>query len=168
MTWQKFQNTNQRFEDRISISPNNAFGFPTKFYLDNNLESYSYLVIYYNQEDNDIGFQFTSNEEEKHKFRLVRSKGQYGVNVTATSFFKSYSIDAKAYKGKYKAEKKQVEGIGDLFVIHLKENSDLLNTNEKINQIADSEVIVSSQQAASSSTPVNQVVDTPETQTQEV
>lgn len=167
MTWQKFQNTNQRFEDRISISPNNAFGFPTKFYLDNNLEAYSHLVIYYNQEDNDIGFQFTSNEEEKHKFRLVRSKGQYGVNVTATSFFKSYGINAKAYKGKYKAEKKTVEEIGTLFVIHLKDNPDSLNTNEEVNQTADSEVIVPSQQEVSPSIPVTQIVETTETPTQE-
>jgi hypothetical protein len=124
MAWQKFQSTNQRFEERISINPNNSFGFPKRFYEENNLDSFKYLVIFYNPEESAIGFQFTSSEEEKHKFRILRSKKQFGINVTAKSFFKTYNLDPNIYKGKYNAEKKQIEGIGPLYVIFLNKNSE--------------------------------------------
>ena len=45
----------------------NSFGFPKMFYEENKLESFKYLVIFYNPDENAVGFQFTSSEDEKHK-----------------------------------------------------------------------------------------------------
>lgn len=122
MAWQKFQSTNQKFEERISISTNYSFGFPKTFYDRNNLEDYKYLVIFYDPEEKAIGFQFTNNQDEKHKFHIYRSKEKYGVSVTAKSFFNTYNIDPKTFKGKYTGTKTDVDGIGTLYTINLNEH----------------------------------------------
>jgi|GEM_PF-770646 len=116
----KFENTNQRFEDRITVTGTNAFGFPTKFFKDQSIENYKYVVIFYDPDKKAVGLHFTNSEEEKHKFTIIKSKG-YGGSVIATSFFKTYNIDPKKYHGKYEWEKKEMPPTGTLFVIILKE-----------------------------------------------
>ena len=113
--WKKFENTNARFEDRITVTTSNSFGFPTKFYKDNNIEQYKYAVIFYDENQKAVGVHFTNDEIEKHKFSVLKSSKGYGANVIATSFFKANNIDTKKYHGRYKWEKRTVEGIGDLF-----------------------------------------------------
>jgi hypothetical protein len=132
MTWQKFENTNQRFEDRISISTNYSFGFPKTFYERNGLETYKYLVIFFNPEENAVGFQFTNSEDEKHKFNIFRSKEKYGINITAKSFFKTYNLDPNKYKGKYTSKKEEFAEAGTLYVINLNENQEHENVLDAI------------------------------------
>lgn len=118
----KFEKTNQRFEDRITVTTSNSFGFPTKFFKDQNLSEYKYAVIYYDLNNKAVGINFNSNDEEKHKFSILKSKKGYGGSIVATSFFKTYNIDPKIYHGKYNWEKKEQEGIGTIYIIILKEN----------------------------------------------
>jgi len=83
---------------------------------------YKYVVLYFNPETLEVGFQFSNSEDEKHKFKLfgagTNGKG-YGGNIVATSFFKNYNIDPKLVHGRYTPEKTVIEGIGELFVIKL-------------------------------------------------
>lgn len=117
--FQKFEKTNARYENRITITSSNSIGFPTKFYQDNNLVDYKYVVLYYDKEQKVIGIQFTNSEEELHKFSILKSKQGYGGSIVATSFFKTYGLDPSKYKGKYLWNKINQEGIGDIFVIQL-------------------------------------------------
>lgn len=117
--FQKFEKTNARYEDRISITGTNSIGFPTKFYQDNNLVNYKYVVLYYDVEQKAIGMQFTNSEEELHKFSILKSNKGYGGSIVATSFFKTYDLDPKLYKGKYLWTKVNQENIGEIFVIQL-------------------------------------------------
>ena len=118
--FQKFEKTNARQEDRITITTSNSIGFPTKFYQDNNLKDLKYVVLYYDKDDLAIGIQFTNSEEEKHKFTILRSNRGYGGAVIATSFFKVNNIDPKIYHGRYEWERQNLEGVGELYVIKLK------------------------------------------------
>lgn len=118
--FQKFEKTNARQEDRITITTSNSIGFPTKFYQDNNLKDLKYVVLYFDKDNMSIGIQFTNNEDEKHKFTILRSNRGYGGAVIATSFFKVNAIDPKIYHGRYEWNKENPEGIGELYVIKLK------------------------------------------------
>lgn len=117
--FQKFEKTNSRFEDRITVTASNSIGFPTKFYQDNNIANYKFVVLYYDKDLKAIGILFTNSDEEKHKFSILRSKKGYGGSIVATSFFKTYGIDTKLYHRRYNWEKVNQEGIGELFVIKL-------------------------------------------------
>lgn len=115
----KFEKTNARLEKRISITAYRSFGFPTKFFIDNKIGKYKYVVLFYDAKNKAVGFQFTNDEAEKHKFTLIRSKEGYGGAVVATSFFKSYNMNSNRLKGKYEWKRKNIPGIGQLFVINL-------------------------------------------------
>jgi len=115
----KFTATNQRNENRITVTASSSFGFPLKFVKDNNVGNYKYVVIYYDEQEKVVGFLFTSNEEEQHKFTVIRSKRGYGGAIVATSFFKTNNIESKEYKGRYKWETQEMEGTGKIFVIKL-------------------------------------------------
>jgi hypothetical protein len=116
----KFTKISQRSEDRITITSSFSFGFPTKFFKDNGINNFKYVVIYYDKESMAIGFNFTNDEAEKYKFSISKSKQGYGGNIIATSFFKTNSLNSKELKGRYEWSKQTMEGVGDLFVINLK------------------------------------------------
>lgn len=118
----KFDKTNARSEDRITVTGHNSFGFPTKFYKEENIGQYKYAIIYYDTNRKAVGLQFTNSDEEKHKFSILKSKQGYGGSIVATSFFKSYNIDPKIYHGRYAWEKREQPGVGTLYVIELKEH----------------------------------------------
>lgn len=118
--FQKFENRNARLENRISVTRSNSIGFPTQFYRNNNIRQYKYIVLYYDQDKEAVGIHFTSSEEDKNKFSIIHSKKGFGGSVVIRSFFRTYNIDLEKYHGKYKWEKQQLEGVGELFVIDLK------------------------------------------------
>lgn len=121
-TFQKFQNNNKRNEARITVTRHKSFGFPTKFHDDNKLAEYKYVVLYYDETKKAVGFHFTSDDAEPHKFSIIRSKKQYGGSVVASSFFATYNIDPNLYHGRYEYEKKEYPDIGLIYSIVLKEN----------------------------------------------
>lgn len=84
------------------------------------MENYKYVILYYDEGEKVLGIQFSSDEQEKHRFSLIKSKQGYGASIVATSFFKVNGIDAKVYKNRYTWEKVAQEGIGELYVIKLK------------------------------------------------
>jgi hypothetical protein len=115
----KFENTHGRYEARITITASNSIGFPTKFYNENNIDNHKYIVLYFDEEKKAIGIQFSNDDNEPHKFTIIKSKDGYGGSVVATSFFKKHGIDPKAHKGKYDWKKVETP-FGELFVFELK------------------------------------------------
>ncbi len=124
--FQKFEATNSRHENRITVTRSNHVGFPTAFYKDNNVANYKYAVLFYDSDRNSIAIHFTNDEMETGKFSIMRNSRDYGGGVVATSFFKSHRIDTKKYAQRYDYQKISfadagLPGEGDLFVIDLKE-----------------------------------------------
>jgi hypothetical protein len=115
----KFENTGGKYETRISITASRSIGFPTKFYKDNNINRYKYVILFYDEEKKAVGIKFTRDEDEPHKYTIIKGE-KYGGSVVATSFFKKYNIDATKFKGKYKWRKVRTD-FGILFVIEIQE-----------------------------------------------
>jgi hypothetical protein len=123
MTFQfsKFEGRNCRFEDRITISKSNSIGFPSRFYADNKIASFKYIVLFWDEKEKAIGISFSNDESEKSKFTIVKSE-MYGGMASAKSFFTQYKIDSGKYRGRYEWEKFNQPNVGELFVIRLKEH----------------------------------------------
>lgn len=119
--FKKFENAHQRLENRITVTKSAAVGFPTKFYTDNHIGEYKFVVLYYDEVQKALGVHFTNDENEKNKFKIIHSKLGYGGNIIARSLFKSLDIDPKLYYGRYEWEKYPLEGVGEVFAIKLTE-----------------------------------------------
>ncbi len=117
-SFKKFESTKGRYENRITVTGSRSFGFPTKFYKDNKLSKYKYVVIFYDLDIPSVGFLFNNNDDEQHKFSLIKSTQGYGASVVATSFFKKHDLDPQKFKGRYDWKKVKTE-FGTLFVIDL-------------------------------------------------
>lgn len=121
----KFTAIRQRSVNSISITGSNTFNFPSKFYNDNFLDKYKYVILYYDKISMAIGFMFMNDEAEKSKLTIQKSDRGYGGFISATSFFKTNNIDTKLYKGRYDWKKEIVDGIGELYIIELKKKEEL-------------------------------------------
>lgn len=115
--FKKFESTGGKYETRISITGSRSISFPTKFYQDNNIKKYKFVVLFYDEGQKAIGLKFTDDENEPHKYTLIKSDN-YGASIVSTSFFKKYNLDPKKYKGKYDWKRPNTE-FGRLFVIEL-------------------------------------------------
>lgn len=118
--FKKFEGRNVRLEKRITITKSNSIGFPQKYYQDNSIKNYKYVVFYFDKNNNAIGIHFTNNEKEENKFSIIHSKVGYGGSVVARSFFRTYGIDTEKYHGRYEWKKQDIEGIGEVYIIELK------------------------------------------------
>jgi len=125
--FKKFEGRNNKSESRITITKSNSIGFPQKYYQDNNIKDYKYVVFYFDKNNFAIGIHFTNNEEEKNKFSIIHSKIGYGGSVVARSFFKSCNIDSEIHHGRYEWKKESVEEIGDIYIVKL--DNALLDNN---------------------------------------
>jgi hypothetical protein len=114
----KFEDKHGRYETRISVTGSYSIGFPTKFYADNGIDKYNYVVLYWDADSKAIGIQFSNNEEELGRIKIVKAR-DYGGMVAVKSFFTKHEIDPKVYKGKYQWEKIEQPGVGEVYVIKL-------------------------------------------------
>src|SRR3989338_5095460 len=123
MTWIKFTNVNKRREERLTVTRSGALGFPSQFYLDNNVKDYKYTVLYFDQDQMQVALQFSNDDNEKDKISIIHSKTGNGGYIQARNFFKSCKLDPGVYVGRYEYSKETDPGIGQLLVIKLKEKS---------------------------------------------
>src|SRR5258708_15113218 len=130
MSWAKFTSVKQRSVDKISITGSYTFNFPRKFYEDNNLSDFKYVTIYYNKDEMSIGFEFNNNDEEKNNFKIQKNENGFGAFISATSFFKTNSIDVSRFKGRYDPSILEIPEIGKLFVIKLPSGSEAVLASE--------------------------------------
>lgn len=132
--FQKFQNTHQRLEDRITVTSTYSFGFPTKFYHDQKIDQFRFAVLYFEPSQLAVAIYFTSNEQEPHKFRIVKTSKGMGGSINATSFFKVYDLDPKDYHGRYEWTKDEMPGVGPVYIIQLKKRIPKLEPDTTIPQ----------------------------------
>ena len=123
--FKKFENKNVRLESRITITKSNSIGFPQRFYQDNKIGSYKFVVLFWDVAKQAIGIYFTDDEKEENKFKILHSKAGYGGSIVARSFFRSNNIDTQIYCGRYDWEKVKMEEVGTLFAIKLQEQKKL-------------------------------------------
>ncbi|SRR5260221_3823474 len=123
MTWIKFTNVNKRREERLTITRSGSIGFPSQFYLDNQIANFKFTVLYYDEEQKKIGLQFTSDENEKDKISIVHDKNGHGGYVLARNFFKTYKIDPNNFAGRYEYLKENDPAIGEMLTIKLLERT---------------------------------------------
>lgn len=119
--FKKFEQIHQRFENRMSLTKSNSIGLPTGFYNSNNIKDLKFISLFWDQERLAIGIQFHNNEAEKSRFKIIHNKSGLGASVVVRSFFTVNQIDPKKYYGKYSWQKINQEGIGELYVMELKE-----------------------------------------------
>ncbi|OGY59641.1 MAG: hypothetical protein A3I31_00515 [Candidatus Colwellbacteria bacterium RIFCSPLOWO2_02_FULL_44_20b] len=119
--FEKFQGQNQRYENRITITRSFSIGLPRKFYEDNLIAKKKFAVLFWDKDNKAMGIQFTDDEAEKNKFKIIHGQHSFGGSIVARSFFRGCNIDLEKYSGRYEWEKASQEGVGDLFVIKLKE-----------------------------------------------
>lgn len=129
--FKKFESVNKKTEDKITVTKSHSIGFPSKFYSDNHIKDFNYVVLFYDQEQKAIAVHFTNSEEEKSKFTIIRPKqNATGGAIIARSFFKTYNIDPAKFANRYEYTKDEIEGVGRVFVIELKERLQITE-NEK-------------------------------------
>lgn len=120
--FKKFESRHKKQEDRITLTKSSfSIGFPQKFYNDNGIANFKYVVLYWDQSNKAIAIHFTNSEDEKNKFKINESKSGYGGGIGIKSFLKFYNIDPNIYHGRYEWVKQQLPEIGEVYIIKLKE-----------------------------------------------
>ena len=119
--WKKFETTGQRLEHRLTITRSGYVGFPSKFYADNGVSTYKFVVFYYSSPENAVGIKFSNDENEKGILKIHHNKDGRGGWVVAKNFFKTNNLDYTHYYNRYEWVKENFEGIGELYIINLKE-----------------------------------------------
>ncbi|MEK7173167.1 MAG: hypothetical protein AAB723_00245 [Patescibacteria group bacterium] len=119
--FKKFEDRNIKSENRITLTKSYSIGLPNKFYQDNEIKSFMYAVLYWDEKNQAIGIHFTS-EKEKAGFKIIRGQ-KYGGQIVIRSFLKSNNINPEVYYGRYEWEKHNLEGAETLFVIKLQEHN---------------------------------------------
>lgn len=121
MDLKKFEGAHQRLEDRITITGSYSIGFPSKFYKDNGISNFNYAILFFAEDERAIGIHFSNDETDKNKFRIIKSKQDYGGSIVSRSFFKANRIEPQKYRGRYEWENYDLAGVGQVYLIRLKE-----------------------------------------------
>jgi hypothetical protein len=122
----QFNKRNARIEGRISLTKSDSVGFPSKFYTEENIKSYAYVVLFWDMKRKAIGIHFTNDDDGKYKegrFAISKHEG-YGGSVVVRSFLRSNGIDPARYSGRYEWKKHNLDSVGNVYVIELKERAD--------------------------------------------
>lgn len=117
---EKFGGYGSKVSRKISITRSFSFGLPPAFFKDNGLGRYTNVLLFYNKQLNLIVLKFET-DDTNGGFKLVKygEGDKMGASFVARSFFTTYNIDPKTYKGRYEAEKGVKDGIGEVFWIQL-------------------------------------------------
>lgn len=122
--FQKFENVRGKYDTRISITSNYSFGIPSGFYKQNDIDQYKYVVVFFDPKKKAVALQFTNDEEEDNKFKIMHNE-KAGGSIAARSFFKAYNLDPTELKGKYQWKKQDTqEEDSVVFIIDLKNNQE--------------------------------------------
>jgi hypothetical protein len=118
----KFEAFGAKISRKISITASSSFGFPPTFYKENNLDKYTHAVLFYDQNARVVGIHFTSDKPEGAFKLIIHGKDdKISASFVARSFFNTYGLIASGVKGRYEYSKIDQEGIGEIYLIELKE-----------------------------------------------
>lgn len=124
-------NPNQSSEKRFTVTKTGYIGVPSAFYKENNIASYSYVVLYYDKSQNTIGIKFTNNSLDQNKLKILKSNNVNGGTIVAKGFFKTYEIEPKEYSNKYNVEKYTDPAEGEMYVFTLKKLDKPVNSHQE-------------------------------------
>ena len=93
MGFVKFTKTGSRLDTpKVSIWTRGQIGFNQGATLEFGLDSYKYAILYFDEDDNKIGIEFTNDKTSEGANKLVQRKNS-GVSFSATAFLKTYKVD---------------------------------------------------------------------------
>ncbi len=126
--FKKFVKSATRIIDKISITTGGALGFSTSFSNDHKLQDYSGVVLYWNDQSQDIGVRFVATDEDG-SLKLKANNNGNGYTVNAKSFFVTNRIDTAKKHGRYEYETKPLSDYNlssedSLYIISLKDKND--------------------------------------------
>lgn len=125
--FKKFVKSATRIIDKISITTGGALGFSTSFSNDHKLQGYSGVVLYWNDQSQDIGVRFVATEEGG-SLKLKANNNGNGYTVNAKSFFVTNRIDTAKKHGRYEYITKPLSDYNlsskdSLYIISLKDKN---------------------------------------------
>lgn len=118
-TFEEFQAVKGKFSPSISLTKSGGFGLSSGLYHRYNLDRYMGVKLYFDKGNKVVGLKFLE-QEEPGMFSLKHRKKDKGGFFMAKSFLGAYAVDTEKYCRKYQPEIIEQEGIGRLFIIHLK------------------------------------------------
>lgn len=122
--FRKFTRTGSRRGNySISLSPSFSFGFLSGFYRKEGIKNYKKVILFYDKDSKAVAFQFTNDLESEGAFTVIHGKKQSTGSVTARSFVFENDLNKKEYFGRRIPKKITDNEFGELFVIHLLDNS---------------------------------------------
>jgi hypothetical protein len=93
MAFVKFTKTGSRIGiPKVSIWTRGQIGFNQGAVIEYKLDSYTYAVLYYDEEDKKIGFELINDENAEGAIKLVVRKNA-GISMSALPFLRMSKID---------------------------------------------------------------------------
>jgi len=93
MAYVKFTKTGSRIGvPKASIWTRGQIGFNQGAVAEYKLDSYTYAVLYYDEEAKNIGFELTNDAKAEGATKLIVRKNA-GISMSALSFLKTFKID---------------------------------------------------------------------------
>ncbi|MBI2601083.1 hypothetical protein HYW42_03955 [Candidatus Daviesbacteria bacterium] len=122
MKFEPFQGKHKRFSrNSISITIVCGIGFNSGFYFRNKIENFDYVLLFFDKEQQAIGFQFLKDGKVPGVLKINHEPRGNSGSTSASAFFKAYDIDAKTSKGRYEPKEHVDQKLGKIFYISLKE-----------------------------------------------
>jgi hypothetical protein len=91
MPFEKFTQTGQRFNPKISIWEGGQIGFNQGAITRYNLENYKFAILFFDRENKRIGIKFTNNEKEEGIIKFNQRKT--GGVISGKAFLDYYDIN---------------------------------------------------------------------------
>lgn len=93
MAFIKFTKTRSRIDTpKASIWSRGQIGINHSAVVEYGIDSFRYAVLYYDEESNLIGIEFTENKNAEGAVKLVFRKSS-GISFSARAFLKTFKID---------------------------------------------------------------------------
>lgn len=93
MAFVRFTKTGSRIgTPKASIWTRGQIGFNQGAVVEYKLDSYTYAVLYYDEETKNVGFELTNDAKAEGATKLIVRKNA-GISMSALSFLKTFKID---------------------------------------------------------------------------
>lgn len=112
----KFDGYYSRGDNKIGINKSGLVRLSSGFCRDTDIKKFKFVVLYYDKDNNAVAFKFTNIKEDG---RLKVTVDGTGATVSASKFLKANNLNLRSYFRRYEWEKKNLPGIGEVFIIRL-------------------------------------------------
>ncbi len=113
----KYDGVYFRSDSIIAVNKSGLIRLTAKFCRDTGITDYPYVLLFFDIGNNAIAFMFTDVRENGV---LKVTKDKAGASISAKSFFGASKLNLEKWSGRYDWEKKVIKGIGEVYIIELK------------------------------------------------